>query len=215
MLHIARVGGTSKVVIGGLVFVIVDSKEQSQKVFLTHLLHTTSTLLLIVGVAVSAGANVALVVLKVFNALDVDLLDLLFEEILLVQKQNHRRVFKETVVADFVEKVNGFHHTIRRGILVQGLIVFRQGSYKNNSCNIVKAMNPLLSLISLSTYIVHNKLSIIDDILLLNDTRRANTTQQDILLRCHVFRLHDAVNRVKIVLYRFYNLILCTTFPGC
>ncbi len=72
--------------------------------------------------------------------------ELLLESIDLVQEQNDGRLDKPPRVADRVEQSQGFLHTVDRLILEQQLVVFRNGNQEENGSNVLKAVNPLLSL---------------------------------------------------------------------
>ena len=135
------------------VLVLVDANELGEEVVDTQF----------VVVRVSKGSGE---VGKGGLGLNINNLDLLLEEIALVKEENHGGVGEVAVVANLLEKADGFLHPVGCGILEENLVVLRQGGDEDDSGDIVEAVDPLLPLISLSPNIVHLEGCSVDNVFL-------------------------------------------------
>ena len=123
---------------------------------------------------------------------------LLLESIDLVQKQNYRGLDEPSRVADRVEESEGLLHTVDGLVFEKKLIVLRDGDKEENSCDILEAVNPLLSFRSLSSDIKHAVCKITDDESRLSNTGRLYPRSQDILVVRHIVGLSDTLNIVEV-----------------
>ena len=78
---------------------------------------------------------------------------LLFEKVLLVQEQNQARLGKPFRVADLLEQLKRLIKPVFGLVLVEVLIEFRQRGDEDNGIHIVKAVDPLATLVPLTTHI--------------------------------------------------------------
>jgi len=72
--------------------------------------------------------------------------ELLLEPINLVQEQDNRSLDEPSRVADRVEECEGFLHTVDGLIFEEKLVVFGNSDKKEDGCDVLKAVDPLLSL---------------------------------------------------------------------
>jgi len=142
------------------------------------------------------------------------LLDLLGEQVTLVQEEDHGCVPEPPGIADFLKQVQGFHHPVGVLILVEHLVVLADGGDEKDSRDILKAVNPLLSLVPLATDIVHLELVAINHEIVLHDTSCSHTAPQDILFCWEVGRVAHLIDLVKEVSSRVSQLIQGTVVVG-
>jgi hypothetical protein len=84
---------------------------------------------------------------------------LVLEQILLVQEQDHGGLGEPLGNADLVEQLQRFVHSVSFAIFVEGQIEARQGYDKKYGGNILEAIHPLLSLGTLASYVNQTGLS--------------------------------------------------------
>jgi len=72
--------------------------------------------------------------------------ELLLETIYLVEEENDRSLDEPPGIANRVEQSKRFLHTVDGLVLEEQLIVFGNGDQEENGCDILEAVNPLLSL---------------------------------------------------------------------
>ena len=119
---------------------------------------------------------------------------LLLEPIDLVQEQDNRCLDEPPRIADGVEQCEGFLHTVDGLIFEQQLVVLRDGDQEENGGDVLEAVDPLLSLRSLTTDIEHTVGEVADDERGLSDTSCLDTRSKNILVVGDVVRGGDAVN---------------------
>ena len=124
--------------------------------------------------------------------------ELLLEAINFVQKQDDGSLDEPAGVADGVEEGEGFLHTVDSLILEQELIVLRDGNEEEDGGDVLKAVDPLLTLRSLSTDIEHTVGQVANNEGGLGDTSSLYTRPQDILVIWHVVVHSDAINVVEV-----------------
>jgi hypothetical protein len=124
--------------------------------------------------------------------------ELLLEAINLVQEQNYRGLREPPGVADRVEEGEGLLHAVHGLVFKEKLIVLRDGDQEENGGDILEAMDPLLTLRTLSTDIEHPVCELADDEGGLCNTGGLNTRPQDILVVWHVVVLGDAGDIVEV-----------------
>lgn len=83
------------------------------------------------------------------------------------------------------------YHAVHGLVLEQRLVVFTQGSNENNSVHAIKAVNPLLALVALTTHVEHDVFMLVDDVGLLHDASSADTREQDVFVGWHIIRLRN------------------------
>ena len=96
--------------------------------------------------------------------------EFLLESVDLVQEQDDRSLDEPSRVADGIKKSKSLLHPVDCFIFEEELIILRYGHEKEDSRNILKAMNPLLPLGSLTTNIKHAVGELADDECGLSDT---------------------------------------------
>ena len=105
---------------------------------------------------------------------------------------NHLRV------ADGVEQCQGFLHTVDGLVFEEQLVVLGDGDQEEDGGDVLEAVNPLLSLGSLTTDVEHAVCQVADDECGLGDTGGLDTGTEDILVGGEVVGLGDAVNGVEV-----------------
>mmetsp|Transcript_27264 Transcript_27264/g.63791 ORF Transcript_27264/g.63791 Transcript_27264/m.63791 type:complete len:286 (+) Transcript_27264:642-1499(+) len=199
-LDVARIGRAGDVVVHHPIGISIHVEELLEKV-----LHAGVVVVLLtkLGREVSESLLVA----------NVDRLDLLLEQILLVQEQNHTGIGEVSVVTDFLEQIHSLGHAIHRAVLHEDLVVFAQSGDEYYGRDVVKAVDPLLPLVALPADVVHFKALAIDHIPLRHDARRADAGEEHILLRRYVVLGHYSIDLIEIVLDRFDDLIFGSPLP--
>ena len=91
-------------------------------------------------------------------------------------------------------------HTVDRFILKEELIVLRDGNKEEDSGDVLKAMDPLLSLRSLSSNIEHTVCKVSNDEGGFSDTSSLDTGAQNILVIWHVVMLGNALDVVEVAM---------------
>lgn len=81
---------------------------------------------------------------------------LLLESVDLVQKQDDGRFDEPPRIANGIKQGQGLLHTVDRFVLEEQLIILGDGHQKQNRSDILKAVDPFLSLGPLATYIKHS-----------------------------------------------------------
>lgn len=123
---------------------------------------------------------------------------LLLEAVDLVEEENDGGLDEPSGVANGVEQGESFLHTVHGLIFKQQLVVFGNGDQEEDGGDILEAVNPLLSLGTLTTDIEHAVGQVANDESCLSDTSRLDTGAEDILVSGEVIALADAVNRIEI-----------------
>lgn len=80
----------------------------------------------------------------------VDLLDLLTEEIFLVKEEDDWDGREPLAVANLVKKLQAFVHAVRFFVLIERQVVLTHGDEEEHGCHVLEAMDPLLTLRTLS-----------------------------------------------------------------
>jgi len=133
---------------------------------------------------------------------------LLLESINLVQEQDYRGLDEPSRIADRVKKSKGLLHTIDGLVLKQKLVVLGNGNEEEDGCDILEAMDPLLSFRSLSSHIEHAISKVSDDEGGLRDTSSLDTRSENILVVGHIVWLSDTLDVVEVVSGRIVQLVL-------
>jgi hypothetical protein len=129
--------------------------------------------------------------------------ELLLESVDLVQEKNDAGLDKPPGVADAVKKRERLLHSVDGLVFEEQLVVFRNGNQEENSGDVFKAMNPLLSFRSLPTNVEHTVRQVLDDESSLGDTGGLYSGSQDILIVGKVVVSSDAIDRVKVARARY------------
>lgn len=127
---------------------------------------------------------------------------LLLESIDLVQEQDNWRLDKPSWIANRVEKCKRFLHTVDSFIFEKQLIVLGDSDQEEDCRDILKAMDPLLSLGTLSSNIEHAVGKVSNDEGGFGDTRGLDTGAKDILIIWHVIMLSDSFDVIKVARQR-------------
>lgn len=98
------------------------------------------------------------VVRKVFCGYPVAIADLLLHQVLFVQEANDSSTSQHSVVPDTVEHLNGLHQAICGLLLTKTLVKVTAGDDEQQCFNAIEHMNPLASLLPLSTHVKHTEL---------------------------------------------------------
>jgi len=123
---------------------------------------------------------------------------LLLEAIDLVEEENDGGLDEPPGVADGVEQGQSLLHTVDGLVLEQQLVVLGDGHQEQNGGDVLEAVNPLLTLRTLTTHVEHPVRQIADDEGGLGDTGSLDTRAEDILVGGEVVWLGDAVNGIKV-----------------
>ena len=177
--NLGGVGGASEVGVNLLGLVLVQADEAVENVVAGGGVVVTT---LVVGEVVLHGADG----------------QLLLESIDLVEEENNRRLDEPPGVANRVKQSQSFLHTVNRLVFEKQLVVLGDGDKEKDSGDVLEAVNPLLSLRSLTTDIEHSVGEITDDEGSLGDTSSLDTGAKDILVVGHVIRSSDTGNVVKV-----------------
>lgn len=108
------------------------------------------------GLEVSAGIlGVRALEVIVADARDAerDCFELGPEEVILVQEEDHGCLGEPRRVDNFVKQLDGLIDTVRLRVLIQNLIVLRNGGNEDDSGYVIKRVNPLLTLVTLASNI--------------------------------------------------------------
>lgn len=101
--------------------------------------------------------------------------ELLLEAIDLVQEEDDGCLDEPPGVADGVEECESFLHTVDSLVFEKELIVFGDGDKEENGGDVLEAMNPLLSLRSLTTNVEHSVGQVTNDESSFSDTSCLDT----------------------------------------
>ena len=123
---------------------------------------------------------------------------LLLEAIDLVEEENDGGLDEPPGVADGVEQSQGLLHTVYGLVLEQQLVVLGNGDQEQNGGDVLEAVNPLLTLGSLTADVEHPVGQIADDECGLGDTGGLDTRAEDILVSGEVVGLGDTVNGIEV-----------------
>mmetsp|Transcript_2821 Transcript_2821/g.8084 ORF Transcript_2821/g.8084 Transcript_2821/m.8084 type:complete len:207 (+) Transcript_2821:504-1124(+) len=135
-------------------------------------------------------------------------LDLLLEEVAFVQEEDHGSVGKGTLGADPFEQADGVHHAVLRGILEQGLVIFRECRDKEDGSHVIETMDPLFPLVPLSADIVEAKVHTVHQVLLGGNPCGPVPAVENVLLRRQVVILCELIDLVEELFDRFIHLEL-------
>jgi len=125
---------------------------------------------------------------------------LLLESIDLVEEKNDGGLDEPPGVANRVEQGQSFLHTVDGLVLEKQLVVFGDGDQEQDGGDILEAVNPLLSLGSLTTDIEHAVGQIANDEGSLGNTGGLNTGAKNILVSGKVVGLGDPINGIKVAI---------------
>ena len=196
-LDVPRVRRTRNVVVNGPIRGLVLGHEFPHKVFASRLV-----------VAVGAGEiGEAGVVADVLDA------DFFFEQISLVEEEDEGGLDEERVVADVFKEVQGFDHSVGGGVFEQLLIVLGDGRHEDDRRDPLETMDPLLTLVTLATHVVHFEDGAVDQVPLGDDARGTHTGKQNVVLVRQIIGHLDRVNFVEIVLHGLDDLEFGPTVP--
>lgn len=124
--------------------------------------------------------------------------ELLLEAIDLVQEQDDRGTDEPAGIADGVEQGEGLLHAVDGLVLEQELIVLGDSNEEEDGGNVLEAVDPLLTLRSLSADVEHAVGQVTDDEGGLGDTSCLYTRAQDVLVIWHVVVHSDTLDVVEI-----------------
>lgn len=128
--------------------------------------------------------------------------ELLLEAVDLVEEENDRGLDEPSRVADGVEQRERFLHTVHGLIFEQELVVFGDGDKEQNRGDVLKAVDPLLALRTLTTNIEHTVCQVANNERGLGDTGGLDTRTEDILVTWQVVGLGNAVDGVKVATWQ-------------
>ncbi len=84
---------------------------------------------------------------------DAAVLDLVYEEIRLVEKEDDRYTAEAPVVDDRVKDIDAFHQTVGDAVLKEGLVEGTGGDEEQDGGDFIKALEPLVSLGTLPAHV--------------------------------------------------------------
>lgn len=174
--NLGGVGGTGEVSVDLLLLGLVQGHEAVEDVVACGGVVGTA---LVVGEVVLHGADG----------------ELLLEAIDLVEEENDRRLDEPPGVANRVEQGQGFLHTVHGLVLEQQLVVLGDGDQEQNGSDVLEAVNPLLTLGTLTPDIEHAVCKVTNNECGLGDTGSLDTGTEDILVGGKVVGLGDTLNR--------------------
>lgn len=123
---------------------------------------------------------------------------LLLEAIDLVEEENDGGLDEPPRVANRVEQSKRFLHTVDGLIFEQQLVVFRDSDQEKNGGDIFEAVNPLLTLRTLTTDVEHTVGQVANNEGGLGDTGSLDTRAKDILVGGEVVGLGNTLNSVEV-----------------
>lgn len=123
---------------------------------------------------------------------------LLLEAIDLVQEENDGSLDEPSRVANRVEQCQSFLHTVDRLIFEEQLVVFRNGDQEKNRCHVLEAVDPLLTLRTLTTNVEHSVGQVANNEGSFGDTGSLDTGAEDILVSGKVVGLSNALHGIKV-----------------
>lgn len=173
------VGGTGEVGVDLLLLGLVQRHEAVENVVTGGSVVGTT---LVVGEVVLHGADG----------------QLLLEAVDLVEEENDRGLDEPAGVANGVEQGECFLHTVDGLVLEQQLVVLGDGDQEEDGGDVLEAVDPLLTLGTLTTDVEHAVGQIANDEGGLGDTGGLDTRAENILVGGEVVGLSDAVNSVKV-----------------
>ena len=124
--------------------------------------------------------------------------ELLLETVDLVEEKNDGGLDEPTGVADRVEQSQGLLHTVDGLIFEKQLVVLGNGDQEENGGDILEAVNPLLTLGSLTTDVEHTVGQIANNEGGLGDTGGLDTGAEHILVSGEVVGLGNTVNGIEV-----------------
>lgn len=89
-------------------------------------------------------------------------------------------------------------HTVDSLVFEEELIVFGDGNEEEDGGNVLEAMDPLLSLRALSSYIKHAVCKVTNDEGSFGDTSSLDSRSQNVLVVGHVVALRDTLNVIEV-----------------
>jgi hypothetical protein len=123
---------------------------------------------------------------------------LLLETVDLVEEENDGGLDEPPGVADRVEQSQGFLHTVDSFVLEEQLVVLGDGDQEQDGGDVLEAVNPLLTLRSLTTDVEHAVGQIANNEGGLGNTGGLDTRAEHILVGREVVGLSDTVNGVEV-----------------
>lgn len=93
-------------------------------------------------------------------------------------------------------------HPVHGLVLEQQLVVFGNGHEEKDGCDVLKAVNPLLSLGSLTADVEHTVSEITNDESCLGNTRRLDTRSEHVLVVGQVVGGGNSGNVIKVTAIR-------------
>lgn len=123
---------------------------------------------------------------------------LLLESIDLVQEQDYGGLDEPPRVANGVKQGQCFLHTVHSLVLEKQLIVLGNGNEEENGGHVLEAVDPLLSLRSLTTDVEHPISKVADDESCLGDTSSLDTGAQNVLVIGHIIGCGNALDVVEV-----------------
>lgn len=176
---LGRIGGAGEMRVNLLGLMLVQAHEAVENVVAGSSVVVTT---LVVGEVVLHGADG----------------QLLLESINLVEEQNDRSLDEPSRVADGVEERQGFLHTVDGLIFKQKLVVLGNGDKEENGGDVLEAVNPLLSLRTLTTDVEHAVGQVTNDECRLGNTSCLDTRAENILIIGHIIGSSNTSNVVKV-----------------
>mmetsp|Transcript_1604 Transcript_1604/g.2830 ORF Transcript_1604/g.2830 Transcript_1604/m.2830 type:complete len:366 (-) Transcript_1604:303-1400(-) len=143
-----------------------------------------------------------------------NLSELLTEEVLLVEEENHGSLTKEGRVADFVKENDGLIDAVHGVVFEEVLVVLVDCSDKDHSSDIVESVDPLLTLVTLATDIKHGNGDTVDNKFSLDDTRGTHTGAEEILVAGLVVISGDTVDFGHVPRERVLDLNVGALHPS-
>lgn len=124
--------------------------------------------------------------------------ELLLETVDLVEEEDDTGLDEPARIADAVEESQSFLHTVDRLVFEEELVIFGDSHQEEDSGDVLEAVNPLLTLRSLSTNVKHSVGEVANNESSLGDTSRLDSRSENILVIGDVVGLSDAVYRIEV-----------------
>jgi len=135
---------------------------------------------------------------------------LLLESIDLIQEQNDGGLDEPSGVADRIEKGQCFLHTVDGLIFEEKLVVLGDSDKEENGGNVLEAVDPLLSLRSLSSDVEHAVCKVTNDESGFGNTSGLDTGSKNVLIVWHVIASRDSGDVVEVTT----RLLALSRFTG-
>jgi len=130
----------------------------------------------------------------------------LFEQVALVHEQYDAHIHKVFVVHNGLKDRSRLDDAICAPILLDYLIILRRRDHKQNACDVLEALKPLLTLRALPANVDEAKRDALNFKRVLRNGSWRFAAEEDVLIRWIIILAHYAINVIEEVDARFTDL---------